>query len=136
MFSDEPRVLMVSTFQYPLYPYSGIDNTSPNMVNIPLSAGAGGAEFREAVRERWLPALDEHKPELILVSAGFDAHREDPLAGLSFVEDDYAWVTRELAAVAKEHANGRIVSSLEGGYALSALGRSVVAHVRELVTAA
>jgi len=135
IFSDEPRVLMVSTFQYPLYPYSGVDNPASNMVNIPLSAGSGGAEFRDAVREHWLPALDDHAPELILVSAGFDAHREDPLAGLAFTEDDYAWVTRELAGVAQRHAQGRIVSSLEGGYALSALGRSVVAHVRELVTA-
>ncbi|HSU45042.1 MAG TPA: histone deacetylase family protein [Casimicrobiaceae bacterium] len=135
MFSDEPRVLMVSTFQYPLYPYSGVDNPAPNMVNVPLSAGSGGAEFRDAVRNRWLPALDDHRPELILVSAGFDAHREDPLAGLAFTEDDYAWVTRELSGVAKRHAQGRIVSSLEGGYALGALGRSVVAHVRELVTA-
>jgi acetoin utilization deacetylase AcuC-like enzyme len=103
------------------------------MVNIPLSAGNGGTEFRDAVRKHWLPALDAHEPELILISAGFDAHREDPLAGLAFVEDDYAWVTRELAGVARRHADGRIVSSLEGGYALSALGRSVVAHVRELV---
>jgi acetoin utilization deacetylase AcuC-like enzyme len=134
MFSDEPRVLMVSTFQYPLYPYSGVDNPAPNMVNVPLSAGSGGAEFRDAVRTRWLPALDDHEPELILVSAGFDAHREDPLAGLAFTEDDYAWVTHELTAVAKRHAQGRIVSSLEGGYALGALGRSVVAHVRELAT--
>ena len=132
MFSDEPRVLMVSTFQYPLYPYSGVDNPAPNMVNVPLSAGSGGAEFRDAVRTRWLPALDDHEPELILVSAGFDAHRDDPLAGLAFTEDDYAWVTRELTGVAKRHAQGRIVSSLEGGYALGALGRSVVAHVREL----
>jgi len=135
MFSDEPRVLMVSTFQYPLYPYSGVDNPAPNMVNVPLSAGSGGAEFRDAVRTRWLPALDDHEPELILVSAGFDAHRDDPLAGLAFTEDDYAWVTRELTGVAKRHAQGRIVSSLEGGYALGALGRSVVAHVRELVAA-
>jgi len=135
MFSDEPRVLMVSTFQYPLYPYSGVDNPAPNMVNVPLSAGSGGAEFRDVVRTRWLPALDDHEPELILVSAGFDAHRDDPLAGLAFTEDDYAWVTRELTGVAKRHAQGRIVSSLEGGYALGALGRSVVAHVRELVTA-
>jgi acetoin utilization deacetylase AcuC-like enzyme len=134
MFSDEPRVLMVSTFQYPLYPYSGVDNPAPNMVNVPLSAGSGAAEFRDAVRTRWLPALDDHEPELILVSAGFDAHREDPLAGLAFTEDDYAWVTHELTAVAKRHAQGRIVSSLEGGYALGALGRSVVAHVRELAT--
>jgi acetoin utilization deacetylase AcuC-like enzyme len=134
MFSDDRRVLMVSTFQYPLYPYSGVDNPAPNMVNIPLSSGNGGAEFRDAVRKHWLPALEDHKPELILISAGFDAHREDPLAGLAFVEDDYAWVTRELVDVADRHAKGRIVSTLEGGYALSALGRSVVAHLRELVT--
>ncbi len=135
MFSDDPRVLMASTFQHPLYPYSGVDHPAPNMVNIPLSAGSGSAEFRDAVRRHWLPALDDHQPELILISAGFDAHREDPLAGLAFTEDDYAWVTRELMTVARQHAGGRIVSSLEGGYALAALGRSVAAHVRELVTA-
>ncbi len=135
MFSGDGRVLMVSTFQYPLYPYSGVENPAENMVNIPLVAGAGSHEFREAVRERWLPALEEHAPELILVSAGFDAHREDPLAGLAFSEADYGWVTRELMEVARRHASGRIVSSLEGGYALSALGRSVAAHVRELLTA-
>jgi acetoin utilization deacetylase AcuC-like enzyme len=135
MFSDDPRVLMVSTFQYPLYPYSGVDNPAPNMVNIPLSAGSGSAEFREAVESRWLPALDEFEPDLILVSAGFDAHREDPLAGLAFSENDYAWVTRQLLAVAARFADGRIVSSLEGGYALSALGRSAAMHVRELMTA-
>ena len=135
MFSDDPRVLMVSTFQYPLYPYSGVDNPAPNMVNIPLAAGSGSAEFRDAVVKHWLPALDEHEPELILISAGFDAHREDPLAGLQFTENDYAWVTRELIAVARRHAAGRILSSLEGGYALSALGRSAAAHVRELMTA-
>ncbi|HLX29692.1 MAG TPA: histone deacetylase family protein [Casimicrobiaceae bacterium] len=134
MFSDEPRVLMVSTFQYPLYPYSGIDNPAPNMVNIPLSPGAGSAKFREAVNEHWLPALDKHSPELILVSAGFDAHRDDPLAGLEFTEDDYAWVTHELVDAAARYAKGRVVSSLEGGYALQALGRSVVAHVRELAS--
>jgi acetoin utilization deacetylase AcuC-like enzyme len=134
MFSDDPRVLMVSTFQYPLYPYSGVDNPASNMVNIPLSAGSGGAEFRDAVLRHWLPALEEQQPELLLISAGFDAHREDPLAGLELTESDYAWVTRELLAVARRHAAGRIVSSLEGGYALSALGRSVAAHVRELIT--
>ena len=135
IFSDDPRVLMVSTFQYPLYPYSGIDDPAPNMVNIPLSAGSGGAEFRQAVEEHWLPALERQRPQLILVSAGFDAHREDPLAGLMFKESDYAWVTRELMGVAARYASGRIVSSLEGGYALSALGRSAAAHVRELITA-
>jgi len=132
MFSDEPRVLMVSTFQYPLYPNSGVDNPAPNMVNIPLAAGSGSVAFRDAVRKHWLPALEAHEPELILISAGFDAHRDDPLAGLAFTEDDYAWVTRELMAVAQRHAGGRIVSSLEGGYALLPLGRSVAAHVREL----
>jgi len=135
MFSDDRRVLMVSTFQYPLYPYSGIDNPAPNMVNVPLSAGSGSDEFREVVRSRWIPALDAFAPDLIVISAGFDAHRDDPLAGLMFADSDYAWVTRELMAVAARHADGRIVSSLEGGYALSALGRSAASHVRELITA-
>ena len=135
IFTGDPRVLMVSTFQHPLYPYSGLDNPSPLMVNIPLSPGSGGAEFRAAVTDHWLPALDKHRPQLILISAGFDAHREDPLANLKLVEADYAWVTRELIAVARKHAQGRIVSSLEGGYGLSALGRSVAEHVRELVAA-
>jgi acetoin utilization deacetylase AcuC-like enzyme len=133
IFSDDPRVLMVSTFQYPLYPYSGLDNPAANMVNVPLSGGAGTEEFRAAVRERWLPALERHRPELIFVSAGFDAHREDPLAGLEFTDADFAWVTRELVAVAAKHAKGRIVSTLEGGYALGALGRSAAEHIRELV---
>ncbi len=133
IFADDPRVLMVSTFQHPLYPYSGIENPAPNMVNVPLAAGSGGEEFRAAVRDHWLPALEAHRPQLIFISAGFDAHREDPLAGLKFVEADYAWVTRELIAVAERHAGGRVVSMLEGGYALSALGRSATEHVRELL---
>jgi acetoin utilization deacetylase AcuC-like enzyme len=135
IFSHDPRVLMVSTFQYPLYPYSGLDNPAANMVNIPLAAGAGSEEFRAAVREHWLPALERHRPELIFVSAGFDAHREDPLAGLKLADADFAWVTRELVAVAAKHAKGRIVSTLEGGYALGALGRSAAEHIRELVAA-
>ena len=135
IFSGDPRVLMVSTFQHPLYPYSGIEDPAPNMVNVPLAAGSGGEEFRAAVRDYWLPALEAHRPQLILISAGFDAHREDPLAGLKFVESDYAWVTRELIAVAERHAQGRVVSMLEGGYALSALGRSATEHVRELLGA-
>jgi acetoin utilization deacetylase AcuC-like enzyme len=133
IFAGDDRVLMVSTFQHPLYPYSGTENPAANMVNVPLAAGCGSDEFRAAVRERWLPALDGHRPEIIFVSAGFDAHREDPLAGLKLVEADYAWVTRELLAVAERHAQGRLVSTLEGGYALSALGRSVAEHVRELI---
>jgi len=135
IFSGDPRVLMVSTFQHPLYPYSGMESPAPNMVNIPLAAGSGGEEFRAAVCGAWLPALEAQRPQLILISAGFDAHREDPLAGLKFVESDYAWVTRELVAVAERHAQGRVVSMLEGGYALSALGRSATEHVRELLAA-
>ena len=133
VFSGDERVLMVSTFQHPLYPYSGADNPAPNMVNVPLPEGAGSIEFREVVREIWLPALEAFRPQLLFVSAGFDAHREDPLAGLRLVEGDYAWVTRELCHVAGKHAHGRIVSTLEGGYALSALGRSAAEHVKELV---
>jgi acetoin utilization deacetylase AcuC-like enzyme len=133
IFASDPRVLMVSTFQHPLYPYTGVDPLGPNMVNIPLAAGSGGEAFREAVTEHWLPALEAHRPEILYISAGFDAHREDPLANLKLVEADYAWVTRELIAVAAKHANGRIISALEGGYSLSALGRSVAEHVRELL---
>jgi acetoin utilization deacetylase AcuC-like enzyme len=135
IFAGDERVLMVSTFQYPLYPYSGTDPLGPNMVNIPLSPGANGEALREAVNAHWLPALEKHAPELVVISAGFDAHREDPLASLEFTDQDFAWVTRELCDVARRHANGRIVSSLEGGYALSALGRSATEHLRALLTA-
>ena len=133
IFSDDGRVVMVGTFQHPLYPYSGADSRASNMANVPLAAGSGSDELRAAVHDRWLPLLEEHRPEMLFVSAGFDAHREDPLAGLRFTEADFAWVTRELVTLANRHAQGRIVSSLEGGYSLSALGRSAAEHVRELV---
>ena len=126
------RVLMVSTFQYPFYPYSGIDGRSERMVNIPLAANSGSKEFRAAVERYWLPALQAFKPQMMFISAGFDAHREDPLAMLNLVEADYAWVTQQLMSIAATHAAGRIVSLLEGGYALSALGRSAAAHLRVL----
>ena len=132
IFENDPNVLMASTFQHPFYPYSGTENPAPNMVNIPLAAGAGSKQFREAVTKHWIPALDAFKPELVLFSAGFDAHAEDPLAMLELTDADYAWVTQQVKAVADRHASGRIVSMLEGGYALSALGRSVVQHVRVL----
>jgi acetoin utilization deacetylase AcuC-like enzyme len=133
IFAGDERVLMIGTFQYPLYPYSGVDPLGPNMMNVPLSPGTRGARFREVMERKLLPALDEHAPELILVSAGFDAHREDPLANLQFEDDDFAWVTRELMTLAQRHAQGRVVSTLEGGYALSALGRSATEHVRALL---
>jgi acetoin utilization deacetylase AcuC-like enzyme len=132
IFSDDGRVLMASTFQHPFYPYSGTDHPARNMVNIPLAAGTGSQGFREAVERHWLPRLNDFAPQMIYFSAGFDAHVEDDMAMLRLVDQDYAWVTREVKAIADRHAGGRIVSVLEGGYALSALGRSVVQHVRVL----
>jgi acetoin utilization deacetylase AcuC-like enzyme len=132
IFEDDANVLMVSTFQHPFYPYSGTESPARNMVNVPLAAGAGSQQFREAVREAWLPALDEFRPQLVIFSAGFDAHIEDDMAMLRLVDGDYAWVTEQMKDVAERHSGGRVVSMLEGGYALSALGRSVVQHLRVL----
>jgi acetoin utilization deacetylase AcuC-like enzyme len=130
IFEGDERVLMASIFQHPFYPYSGTDNPASNMVNVPLAAGAGSKEFREAVRADWIPALNEFAPQLIVFSAGFDAHAEDEMAMLRFTDADYGWVTEQLKAVAERHAKGRMVSMLEGGYALSALGRSAVQHIK------
>jgi acetoin utilization deacetylase AcuC-like enzyme len=130
IFEGDEHVLMASTFQHPFYPYSGADDPAPNMVNIPLAAGAGSKELREAVRKGWIPALNEFKPELVLFSAGFDAHAEDDMAMLRFGDNDYGWVTEQVKAVADRYAKGRMVSMLEGGYALSALGRSAVQHIK------
>jgi acetoin utilization deacetylase AcuC-like enzyme len=130
IFEGDDNVLMASTFQHPFYPYSGTDDPARNMVNVPLAAGAGSREFREAVREAWIPALQDFSPQLIVFSAGFDAHAEDEMAMLRFSDADYAWVTEQLKAVADKHAGGRMVSMLEGGYALSALGRSAVQHIK------
>lgn len=131
-FRGDPRVLMASFFQHPLYPYSEPEPVTATSVNIPVAAYSKGDVVRRLVLEHWLPALHAHRPEMIFVSAGFDAHREDDLGGLGLVEEDYAWITRQLMDVAREHAKGRIVSCLEGGYNLSALGRSVVAHLKVL----
>jgi acetoin utilization deacetylase AcuC-like enzyme len=128
----QDRVLMVGFFQHPFYPYSGTEDPAPNMINIPLAAGTEGAVAAEAALEMWFPALEEFAPQMLLISAGFDAHREDLLGGLALVEDDYAWLTRELMSVAARHCEGRIVSMLEGGYNLSALGTSAAAHVKTL----
>jgi len=132
IFENDPHVLMASTFQHPFYPYSGTEDPGRNMVNVPLAAGAGSKEFREAVRAHWLPALERFRPELVVFSAGFDAHVEDDMAMMRLGDADYAWVTEQVKAVAERHAKGRMVSMLEGGYALSALARSVVQHVRVL----
>ena len=129
------RVLMTSFFQHPFYPHSGTANPAPNMINVPLAAGSDGAAASQVLERHWLPALEQFKPQMILISAGFDAHREDLLGGMALIEDDYAWLTRELMAVAADHAQKRMVSMLEGGYHLPALGRSVAAHVRTLTEA-
>ena len=132
IFENDEHVLMASTFQHPFYPYCGTEDPAPNMVNVPLAAGAGSKQFRDAVRQAWMPALEGFKPELILFSAGFDAHAEDDMAMLRFSDADYGWVTEQVKDVAERYAGGRMVSMLEGGYALSALGRSAVQHIRVL----
>ncbi len=129
------RVLMASTFQHHLYPGTGDKPMAANMVNVPLAAYSKGDTLRAAVTDVWLPALNAFKPQLIVISAGFDAHREDELASLGWLEADYRWVTQQLVAVANVHSNGRIVSTLEGGYALGALARSVGEHVKVLIGA-
>jgi acetoin utilization deacetylase AcuC-like enzyme len=131
-FRDDPRVLMASFFQHPFYPYSAPEPITATNVNIPVPARSGGEVVRQVVQEYWLPALHAFKPQMIFVSAGFDAHRDDDMGGMDLVEADYAWLTRQIMTVAREHAGGRIVSCLEGGYNLSALGRSVVAHLKVL----
>ena len=131
-FKDDPRVQMVSIFQHPFYPYSGADCKAPNMVNVPISAGTRGDTFRQIVSDIWIPALRNHNPQMIFFSAGFDAHYEDDMGSCGLVESDYIWVTEQVKALARECGHQRIVSLLEGGYSLSSLARSVVAHIKSL----
>ncbi|TDR39762.1 acetoin utilization deacetylase AcuC-like enzyme [Tahibacter aquaticus] len=135
IFENEARVLYASTHEMPLYPGSGLRRETGvgNIVNEPLPSGGGSGEFRTAYRERILPALNAFKPQLLLISAGFDAHKLDPLANLNLDAEDYAWVTQELLDIARKHARGRVVSTLEGGYSLTALRQSVQAHVAALL---
>lgn len=129
--AGDERILMCSFYQHPYYP-EWDHRDAPNLVNVPVPAYTKGMDVREIVEMMWLPRLQAHRPQLILISAGFDAHREDDLGQLALVEQDYVWITQRLMEVAKRHAKGRIVSVLEGGYNLSALARSVEAHVRTL----
>jgi len=133
IFETEPRVLFCSSFQHPFYPFTGHETDTPHIVNITLPAGSDGARFREEVERHWLHRLHEFKPQLVLISAGFDAHAEDDMSHVRLREPDYIWITRELKKVADQYAGGRIVSTLEGGYNLSALGRSAVAHIDALL---
>ena len=132
IIANDERVLMVSFFQSPLYPYSGTDPMGDNMVNLPVPPYTRGAEVREMIEANWMPRLEAFRPQMIFISAGFDAHREDDLGQLGLVEADYEWITRRIKEVADRHAGGKIVSCLEGGYNLGALARSVEAHVRVL----
>ena len=132
-FQEDPRVLVCSSFQFPHYPYRLQKVDRPNIVNTPLAAGTTGIEFRRAIERDWLPAIDEFAPALLLISAGFDAHRDDPLGDLLLDETDFRWITSLIADAANRHANGRIVSILEGGYHLDALARSVATHLEELI---
>jgi len=133
IFETEPRVLFCSSFQHPFYPFTGHETDTPHIVNITLPAGSDGARFRDEVERHWLHRLHEFQPQLVLISAGFDAHAEDDMSHVRLREPDYIWITRELKKVADQYASGRIVSTLEGGYNLSALGRSAVAHIDALL---
>lgn len=132
ILAGDPRVLMVGIFQHPFYPFSGTDHPADNMVNVPIPAYTRGMDVREMIEAVWMPRLEAFRPELLIVSAGFDAHREDELGQLGLNENDYVWITSRIREVADRHAKGRIVSMLEGGYNLDALARSVEAHVRVL----
>lgn len=132
ILAGHDKVLMLGSFQHPFYPYSGTPALAHNMVNIPMPAGTDSEAFRNMVSEQWLPRLQAYAPQLILISAGFDGHLEDDMADFRLLEADYVWITRQLMQQAEASATGRIVSLLEGGYALSALGRSVSAHIKVL----
>ncbi len=132
ILAGDPRTLMVGLFEHPLYPHSGVPPLADNMINLPLAAHTGGQEVRELIRAHWMPALEKFKPQLIVISAGFDAHQLDPLGLIRLTEVDYAWITEQLVDVANRHAQGRVVSCLEGGYHVWALARSVCAHLRVL----
>ncbi len=133
IFFNNKRVLFCSTFQHPFYPYTPLYDITDRMVSVPLNATAKSQEFRQAITDHWLPALDKFQPKMIFISAGFDAHRDDDMSGVSLVDDDYRWVTEQLMKVADKYAQGRIVSALEGGYELHSLARSVEQHLRVLM---
>ncbi|WP_166269371.1 histone deacetylase family protein [Marinobacter caseinilyticus] len=129
----DERILMCSSFQHPFYPHSHVHLQADNIVNTPIAAGTSALEYRKTVESQWLHRLQDFKPQLVLVSAGFDAHRLDPLAELNLEADDYRWLTDMLTSVAHDHAHNRLVSTLEGGYHLQALAQSVNAHLEGLM---
>ncbi|HEY0719930.1 MAG TPA: histone deacetylase family protein [Gammaproteobacteria bacterium] len=132
MFRDEPRVLFCSSFQHPFYPHTPLDSRA-NLIEVPLSAGSNSAAFRKGYEEKIFPAVERFAPQMIFISAGFDGHIEDEMSALALTDDDYTWVTERIVALALRHAGGRIVSTLEGGYALNALGRAAARHIKALM---
>ncbi|MDP9901414.1 histone deacetylase family protein [Variovorax ginsengisoli] len=132
ILANDPRVLMVGIFQHPFYPYSDTEHPAANMLNLPVPAYTKGMDVRELIEMMWMPRLEEFRPQMIFVSAGFDAHRDDEMGQLNMNENDFAWITARVRDVARRHAQGRIVSLLEGGYNLDALARCVELHLREL----
>ncbi len=132
IFAYEPSVAMASYYQEYIYPFMGNEVPRKHMLNIPVPAGTDGAAIRKVVIEQWLPFLEKQKPELIYISSGFDAHRDDPIGGMGLVEVDYAWITHQLMNFANKQCQGRVISISEGGYNLDALYGSVIAHVKVL----
>lgn len=133
IFKDDPETLICTSFQYPFYPWRYLRSEWHNVVNTPLEAGTDSAAFRRAIEDDWLPALHAFKPELVLVSAGFDAHREDPLAELCLEDEDFYWVTQRALEIAALYAENRLVSVLEGGYNLDSLASGAEAHLKALL---
>ena len=133
IFRNDGRVLFCSSFQHPFYPFTGHASDTTNLVDVPLAATTDSQAFRAAISEHWFPALHRFRPQFLFISAGFDAHVMDDMSSLALTDADYGWITAELHAIAQEHSDGRIVSMLEGGYDLTALPRSVVAHLKELL---
>jgi acetoin utilization deacetylase AcuC-like enzyme len=132
IFKNNPSVMLCSTFQHPFYPYSGAETRSKNMVNVPLPAQSNGTDFKKVFEADFKPALYEFKPEIVFVSAGFDAHINDPLADLALTTNDYVWITEFIKEIAKKHAKSRIISTLEGGYHLPSLSESAWTHINSL----
>lgn len=128
----DERILFCSSFQHPFYPGGFRKNVPGQRVNVPLQKGTSSADYRAAISEAWLPAIDDFAPDLIVVSAGFDAHMDDPLAEIELMDNDFVWITEKIMSLAEKHASGRIVSMLEGGYSLTALARSATLHIKTL----
>jgi acetoin utilization deacetylase AcuC-like enzyme len=133
IFKNDERVLFCSTFEHPLYPFTELLENTANRVNVPLPTAAGSAEFRAAVTDHWLPALDRFQPQMLFISAGFDAHRDDDMSSVCLADADFSWVTGQILDVARKTAEDRIVSALEGGYEINSLVRCVENHVRLLM---